>query len=641
MSEANSTMKQVTPDSAVQNSANGKYDAVIIGSGISGAITAKELTAKGLNVLMLEAAPAKDMSYKGFKSYLSNYYENASKDNNSPYPNNPNARMPRSTDVSKLKPGVADAKGYLVQNGPLALDSTYTRVTGGTTMHWEAKILRMLPDDFSIKTKYGVGLDWPINYDDLMPFYQMAEREIGVSADVEEQGFYGIKYEPGYVYPMHGLPPSYLDKIVAKGIDGAEFVLNGETHTVKVRPFPQGRNGIPNERYNNGQGFTPVGALSTYQVEQGGRCQGNNNCVPICPVQAKYDARKTLVAAAKTGRLDFLPQAVASKVVVNEHDNNIQHIEFKHYASTSSTEHTVHQVHGKIFVLATNAIENARLMLASKLPSSSGLVGKNLMDHTYLLAWGLLPEAAGTMRGTKCTSGIADFRHGEGRKSQAPFGVDIHNDGWGWATGSPFSDVESLVDAENKFGRALRQSVVNRISNQLLFAFMVEQTADESNCVTVDEAYLDALGNQRPVIHYQLSDYSKAGIAYSRHTSKVFFQRLGAKDFSSYSPLDYGHFQYEGEDYYFRGGNHFSGTHIMGTCAANSVVDENQKSWDHNNLYLVGSGSMPSIGTSNTTLTLAALCYKTSKHIIETLSQYSVGVVSDSDYKIAKGASHE
>ena len=72
-------------------------------------------------------------------------------------------------------------------------------------------------------------------------------------------------------------------------------------------------------------------------------------------------------------------------------------------------------------MLAASAIENARLMLASGLTSTSGLVGKNLMDHAYLLNWALLPEIAGTYRGTNCTGGIVDLRGGSFRRRQAAF----------------------------------------------------------------------------------------------------------------------------------------------------------------------------------------------------------------------------
>ena len=68
------------------------------------------------------------------------------------------------------------------------------------------------------------------------------------------------------------------------------------------------------------------------------------------------------------------------------------------------------------------------------------------------------------------------------------------------------------------------------------------------------------------------------------------------------------------------GGNHLAGTHIMGTNKRNSVVNADQRSWDHENLYLVGGGSMPSIGTANVTVTLAALCYKTARTMLAELS---------------------
>jgi choline dehydrogenase-like flavoprotein len=486
-------------------------------------------------------------------------------------------------------------------------------------MHWEGKTLRMLPEDFEMRSRFGQAEDWPLAYDELEPYYRRAEQEIGVSADIEDQAYHGISFAPGYVFPMRGLPLSYLDKMVAKDIDGTKVQLEGEEYELKVRPFPQGRNGIPNPDYDDGKGFVPVGAVSTSQVEEGERCQGNNNCVPLCPVQAKYNSVKTLAKALQSGHVDLLAQTVASRVVIDPDTGRVSHIEYKHYQSPDSPEHTSGQLRGRVYVLCANAIENPRLMLASGLPTSSGLVGRNLMDHAYLLSWALLPQIAGTMRGTNSTGGIVALRGGSFRRRQAGFSVDIHNDGWGWAMGSPYSDLGTLVDAENRFGAALRRGLVDRVSRQLQLAIMVEVLPSQSNRVTVDSSYTDELGNMRPVITYSVPDYTMRGVAYARQLARRIFQRLGAADYTAYSPEAYCYVSYEGEGYEIKGGNHLAGTHIMGASPRSSVVNSEQRSWDHENLYLVGGGSMPSIGTSNVTLTIAALAFRTARHLVEQL----------------------
>jgi choline dehydrogenase-like flavoprotein len=260
-------------------------------------------------------------------------------------------------------------------------------------------------------------------------------------------------------------------------------------------------------------------------------------------------------------------------------------------------------------------------MLASGLNSTSDLVGRNLMDHAYLLTWALLPEVSGTMRGSVCTGGISDLRRGAFRRQQAAFALDIHNDGWGWAVGSPYSDLIGLVETQNKFGAALRYELANRITRQLQFAHMVETMPSESNRVTVDPTYTDQLGNMRPVVSFSVPEYTMRGVAYSRQLASRIFQRLGAADYTVYDDDDYAYVNYDGDGYVIRGGNHLAGTHIMGTDPSNSVVDATQRTWDHENLYLVGGGSMPTIGTSNTTLTIAALCFKTAEHIIDQLRE--------------------
>lgn len=605
---------------AAAAAADAGYDAIIVGSGVSGAIIAKELSKAGKRVLIVEAGVGADREAATYEHYMLNFFGAAVKDNQAPYPINLNAPMPRGPELRKLQPGETDASSYIVQSGPYVTDTVFTRVFGGTTMHWEAKTPRMLPSDFQTRSMYEQGVDWPVSYDELEPDYEQAEREIGVSADVEDQTYLDLTFATNYVYPMKGLPLSYLDQMVAKGIDGSKVELYGQEYPISVRPFPQGRNGIPNSDYDGGKGFIPTGAVHNHLIEEGGRCQGNTNCVPICPVQARYHAGKTIAKALHSGRVDLLAQAVASRVVTDPDSGRVTSIEVKVYKDKDSGDYETFTLKGKIFVLASNAIETPRLMLASGLRSTSGLMGRNLMDHAYLLSWGLMPEISGTMRGTTCTGGIIDLRGGPFRRHQAAFAVDIHNDGWGWATGSPYSDIDELVDQHNLFGADLRRGVIDRLSRQLLLAFMIEVMPSESNRVNVDPGYTDRLGNMRPVVSFGLSEYTMRGAQAARDFARTIFARLGAADHTRYDPADFGYITYEGEGYAIRGGNHLAGTHVMGNSKYTSVVDTNQRSWDHENLYLVGGGSMPSIGTSNVTLTLAALCFRSTRAMIKALS---------------------
>ncbi len=323
----------------------------------------------------------------------------------------------------------------------------------------------------------------------------------------------------------------------------------------------------------------------------------------------------------------MLTQAVAHQVHTAE-NGRVESIEYRRYRHPGSTEFETGFARGRTYVLATNAIENARLMLASGLQNRSDLVGRNLMDHAYLLTWGLLPEVAGTGRGTNCTSGIVDLRGGAFRREQASFSTDIHNDGWGWATGSPITDLIQIVDDGTR-GFDLRRALVDRISRQLLMAHMIEVLPERHNTVTVDPAFRDGLGNLRPVITFEVPDYSMKGAAFARSLSKRLFARLGVEDFTEYPSDQYGFVEFEGQGYRILGGNHLAGTHIMGTSPGTSVVDDVQRSWEHDNLYLVGGGSMPTIGTANITLTAAALTLRTARHLERELAK------QDQPYELA------
>lgn len=597
------------------------FDAVIVGSGVSGALIAKSLGTKGLKVLVIEAGSGDDITVADYEENVFRFYGAVGKDNNSAYYNPKNAPMPRDYETVRLRDGEINDRGYLVQKGPFEIDSTYTRVLGGTTRHWEGKALRMLPDDFRMHSLFGRGRDWPISYHDLEPYYRQAEAELGVSGDVEDQLYGGLTFGGGdYVLPMHKMPASYLDQVLARDIDGMAVEVADQTFNLKVRTTPQARNGIPNKAYAGGAGFEPTGAVSVDQAEMGGRCQGNTNCVPICPVQAKYDARRTLMQAIATGNVSLLAWSVASKVHVDAATGAVSGIEVKTYQDPDLPGFETRLFKARTYVLAANAVENARLMLASGLPGQNGMMGRNLMDHGYLLTWALMPEPIGVMRGPVCTSGIEDLRTGNYRRDMAAVRFSIHNDGWGWATGGPYTDLYDAVDNQNLFGADLRKGLIDTVARQVLIDCMIEIPADPGNRVTVDRRYTDQLGNLRPVISFEVPQYTLETVAFSRRLTRQLYQRVGARDHSRYDPMSPGWVTHNGEGYVVRGGNHWAGTHLMGASAKDSVVNNRQQSWEHPNLYLTGAGSMPTIGTANTTLTLAAICLRTAQDIAARLA---------------------
>ena len=602
-----------------------EYDVVIVGAGITGGIVANQLALEGNRVLILEAGVKKDFSFKSYRDYLDNFYKNPIKTPNSPFPSNPLAPQPMVTDVKGIKDGVQQFKksGYFKQNGPAPFQSTYTRSKGGTTLHWLGTCLRMLPSDFKEHDLYKKGKNWPINYYDLMPYYQMAEKEIGVSADVEEQKFLGLTFDKDYVFPMTKIPQSYLDKKLTEWTKEAKFDYEGKRYDYSVVSTPVGRNSTPNPKYNKGEGYQPVGAVGNPDLGQ--RCEGNSSCVPICPVQAKYNALKTLDKAVKNGVV-IKSQCVVSEILTNEKTGEVTALKYKEYENADSLKneddclYTEKTITAKRYVLSAHCVENAKLMLASDFKNKN--IGQNLMDHPVFLAWGLAPENIGAFRGPGSTSGIPSLRDGYFRKDRSAFRIEIGNWGWNWPTGSPTTDLSNRLE-EGKFGKELRASMLNQVQKEFRIGFLIEQQPSPNNSVTIDKRYKDKLGNYRPIINYNITDHEKEGMLAAKAFSKQFFNTIKGEEKSKYDPTHDGYILYKGEELWSQGAGHLAGTHLMGTTKENSVVDKDQRSHDYKNLFLTGCGNMPTMGTSNPTLTIAALAFWAAKNIASDLKKHN------------------
>lgn len=617
------------------------YDVVIVGSGIAGSVLAKTLTQANKRVLVLEAgltagaALQSEPAYETYDHYLNTFRDKVIPATNGPYPDIPEAPSPNVLQIQAKTPYDT---GYLVQEGPLPFASDCARVPGGTTLHWLGNVPRMLPNDFRMKTLYGQGVDWPISYEQLVPYYELAEREIGVSGDAQAQigpDMGPQNYGKDYVFPMEKIPQSYQDQVWMLRTQDLPVMLYGKPYLVTCVSMPQARNSVPNPKYVPGQIVwdptkgkfivdpeRPVYPVtgSTWSPYTGERCEGNASCVPICPVQAKYNALKTL-KQAKRENLRIETQAVASKILIDKSTREVTGIEYKKYVSLTDKHYETHTAKAKLYVLAASAMENPKLLLMSNAANSSDQVGRNLMDHMVMLTWGLFPEKVYPYRGPGCTTYIPTFRDGAFRKDFAAWISPLDNWGWSWPTAAPFTDVSAAL-TQGLFGKALRDSIGSKVTRQALLHFECEQIPEPTNRITIEpKKYVDAIGNPRPVIHYHASDYMKRSFAAARKVSEQIFAANGIQDFTSYDPSGPDYVTWEGKGYQFWGAGHIVGTHRMGDNPKTSVVKPSQQCWDHRNLYLVGCGNMPTLGTSNPTLSITALTFMAAENILNQLKE--------------------
>ncbi len=526
------------------------YDVVVVGAGVAGALIADSLVGKGLTVLILESGP----QLASRAQLMENYWGNPIKTPDSPYPNSLLAPRPENKNPH----------GYFVQQGPELFTANYERMAGGTTWHWLGTSLRLLPTDFAMKTHYGKAVDWPITYEELEPWYQKAEYELGVAGDASTHTI-APRSTP---FPKRPIAMSYLDKKFQEALKGKIFA----DKALLVSATPQARDP---------------------EI-----CQGSRSCIPICPTGAKYEARVHLERAQLKGA-HLIVEAVATHIAHNQ-NGKITGIQYQRWDKSR------HLAIGKQYVIAANAIETAKLLLMSRqegspngLANSSDQVGRNLMDHPIQLSWAATKEPVYPYRGPVSTAGIENLRDGIFRKSQSAYRIEIHNDGWVWPTGGAEHVAQELIK-QGFYGKELQDLLRWQTNRHICLSSLAEQLPDSQNRIILSEKK-DAFGLPRPEIHYHFDEYLRKGLNSAREAHDFIFQNLGVST------------SFHSEEVPSAG--HIMGTYRMGANPKDSVVDSDQRSHDHPNLFLVGSGVFPTAGSANPTLSIAALCLRTAQVI--------------------------
>jgi choline dehydrogenase-like flavoprotein len=169
------------------------------------------------------------------------------------------------------------------------------------------------------------------------------------------------------------------------------------------------------------------------------------------------------------------------------------------------------------------------------------------------------------------------------------------------------------------FGKSLRSAVQDSGTRQIRMAFEMESLPLADSRVQLSDL-LDPLGIPRPKVSFKLSDYTMDGYAESRDSAQKIFGLIGINDTTTIDTHGPGYFEYKGQQYEYRGAGHMIGTYRMGNDPTDSVVDKYQRSHDHNNLFLIGSGVFPATGTANPTLTITALTLWAAQTVNQDLS---------------------
>ena len=464
----------------------------------------------------------------------------------SPYPSSPWAPHP------VYRP---EDNGHLVQAGPYPYPAEYIRMVGGTTWHWAALAWRYLPSDMRMHSQYGVAVDWPFDYSELEPYYQWAEELMGVAGAADEHPE-SPRSKP---FPMEPVAEPWAMGRIRERLAGSYRVANN-----------------------------PV-ARNSRTFDRRPACCGSNNCQPICPVDAQYHGGIAVAAAEAAG-----VRLISSAVVYHlEHDPQ-DRIVAAHY---HDPERNSYRVSGNTFVIAANGIETPRLLLMSvsdRFPNGvanrTDMVGRHLMDHPSTSLTFDADEELWLGRGPQSPSSISALRDGPFRADYSAYRLDFTN----------ISRVDSTTQRlllEGVYGPEFERRLRHSAAREMSVKTVLEVLPRPENRIALS-SQKDALGLPRPQAHYQIDDYTRGGARDARRHFNRIAELMGGSNLRF------------SDDDFFANNQHICGTVSLGNDPNTSVCDGWGRTHDHENLYLAGTGVLPTAGTSNSTLTAVAVALR-------------------------------
>ncbi|HXG66581.1 MAG TPA: GMC family oxidoreductase [Blastocatellia bacterium] len=555
------------------------YDAIVVGSGATGGWAAKELTEKGMRVVVLEAGRKLD-PMKDFREHTWPYelqYRG----------NIPQTQLFKERQRIQSKCYACDEYGhhFFVDD----VDNPYTtpdgkpfdwirgRQVGGRTIMWGRQTYRLSDFEFKAASRDGYGEDWPISYKDLEPYYDKVEAFIGVSGNPEN-----LPQLPDGKF----LPPM-------KMTCGEMLLKRAVESRWKERRVTIGRAAILTQKHNGRAA-----------------CHWCGHCERGCTTASYFSSPgSTLPAAEKTGRLTLRPNAVVSHIIVDTNTGKAKGVAFIDRVTKKA-----HEVFGKVVVLCASTIESTRLLFNSAtrqhpngLGNSSGVLGHYLMDHTYSVSvGGVVPAVAkfpynyddGRANGVY----IPKFRNISPETKHPKF-----LRGYGIQASVQRSmlpvTVKNIPGFGSEFKRLVREADAPAPFWIGAFGEMLPRF---ENTVTVNKDVKDAWGI--PVAHIDC--------AYSDNEREMARDQIETLKEMAHEAGFEVHFA---NPYLAPPGLciHEVGTARMGNDPKTSVLNKFNQSWDVKNLFVTDGACFVSIGCQNPTDTMMAITARACDYIVD------------------------
>jgi choline dehydrogenase-like flavoprotein len=543
-------------------------DVIIIGSGAGGGASAWALSRQGMRVLVLEAGPVYDPSEYGLDrpDWEQRFFPERARHK---------GRYTFGT-MQELTPGKETLLSWNHISGRtnttgrrIAGSYHHKRGVGGSTLIFSAEAHRLHPGVMKMRSRFGVGADWPLTYEELEPFYCIAERCAGVAGPAGDAARFRSE---SYPLPPHRL--SYADTKLGDGC--RKLGLNWRENSVAIlsRPYE----GRP-------------------------ECNYCANCYRGCMRTDKGSTDVTFVRKAVfSGFCEVRSDCQVTRLEARPHDR----VAAVHYVDGNGNSH---RIAARTVIVACGAIETPRLLLASKdrlspdgLGNESGQVGKNFMETLSWSSSGLHPEPVGSYRGIPVGGVCWDFN--------APDSIPGIAGGCRFCSGAPEADLLGPISYAQRvakgWGSAHKEKMRKVFGSALTISAVGECLPNPGSYIDLDPHEEDDLGVPVARIHTHLGGPEIRRLEFMAARSREILLSSGVeKIFEEFGTYDF-----------------FSSTHVFGTCRmgtdpGQSVVDAHGRSHRWKNLFVADASVFPSSGGGEApSLTIEALAIRTADHIV-------------------------